>query len=292
MGKDLWEASPLVRDWYRKAEQIAGLPLTRVSFEGPMEELSRTSVCQPALYVQGMALYWLLQSHCPDFPTIALAGLSLGEWTAHAAAGSLDPYEALELVVQRGRWMEEVAQEKPGAMTAILGLPLHAVEELARKFGVEVANYNAPTQIVLSGRKDRIEKLTQWLQGNKRARAVLLPVSGAFHSSDMREVERKLSGALERLSIRPPRFWVFSNRTGGIVTEPQEIRRSLAEQVSHPVLWEGCLRKMLELGIERFVEIGPGGILCGLVRRIHPNAQCLTYEKLADLIEILHVSQG
>jgi [acyl-carrier-protein] S-malonyltransferase len=291
MGRDLWEAYPLVQEWYRRAEALTGFPLAQVSFEGPAEVLAQTALCQTALYVQGLALFWVLEKDCPWLSPAAAAGLSLGEWTAHAAAGSFDPEDGLRLVAQRGRWMEEAAAAHPGAMVAVLGLEGSEVQALARDFGLEVANYNAPGQTVLSGERSRIESLAACLQKKRGAKAVVLSVSGAFHSSAMKGVEQKLAEALAKTPVQAPRIPVFSNRTGGIVKEPSEIRQTLAEQVACPVLWESCLRGLLGLGIETLIELGPGGVLCGLLRRIAPEVRCFTCQSRKDLWEIAYATQ-
>lgn len=274
MGKALYEAFPIAKEVLDLAE--ATLPgLLRLMWEGPEEALTLTENQQPALLAVGYAAYQAFLTAGGKEPSLA-AGHSLGEWTAHVAAGTLGLEDALRLVRLRGRYMQEAVPPGQGAMAAILKLPLKAIQEaLAGLEKVEVANLNAPEQTVISGEKEAVEEAAERLK-EKRARVVFLPVSAPFHSSLMAPAKERLARDLAGVALRKPRFPVYSNVTAKPEEDPERIRALLLEQITAPVRWVEILRDMEKRGLRRFLEFGSGEVLKGLVARTLKEAQALS----------------
>ncbi|WP_243028509.1 ACP S-malonyltransferase [Thermus albus] len=274
MGKALYEAFPAAKEVLDRAE--AALPgLLKIMWEGPEEALTLTENQQPALLAVGYAAYRAFLEAGGKEPLLA-AGHSLGEWTAHVAAGTLGLEDALRLVRLRGRYMQEAVPPGKGAMAAILKLPLEAIQEaLAGLEGVEVANLNAPEQTVISGEKGAVEEAAERLK-EKRARVVFLPVSAPFHSSLMAPAKERLARDLAGVALRKPRFPVYSNVTAKPEEDPERIRALLLEQITAPVRWVEILRDMEKRGLRRFLEFGSGEVLKGLVARTLKEAQALS----------------
>src|SRR5213592_2727190 len=267
MGRDLVEQFPSAADLFRRADEILGRKLTEIAWRGPIEELTKTSNCQPALFVHGLACLAALRELTGDFPITAAAGLSLGEMTAHAAAGTFDFATGLKLVQRRGELMDEACAVTNGAMAAMIGADESAVRALAADADVDVANINAPGQIVISGEKAKVEIAIGLAKEHGIPRAMLLNVAGAYHSRLMESAYQKLGVALLHVPVQPPRFPVISNVTGAEVATPIEIRRTLQDQVTGTVRWLDCIERLAGLGCDFFVELGPGGVLAGLLRR-------------------------
>jgi [acyl-carrier-protein] S-malonyltransferase len=274
MGKALYEAFPAARQVLDRAE--ATLPgLLKLMWEGPEETLTLTENQQPALLAVGYAAYRAFLAEGGTEPSLA-AGHSLGEWTAHVAAGTLELEDALKLVRLRGRYMQEAVPPGEGAMAAILKLPLEAIQEaLAGLEGVEIANLNSPEQTVISGRKEAVEEAAERLK-EKRARVVFLPVSAPFHSSLMAPAKERLARDLAQVTLRKPRFPVYSNVTATPEEDPGRIRELLLEQITAPVRWVEILKDMEKRGVRRFLEFGSGEVLKGLVARTLKEAHALS----------------
>ncbi|TBH21365.1 ACP S-malonyltransferase [Thermus thermamylovorans] len=274
MGKALYEAFPAAREVLDRAE--AALPgLLRLMWEGPEEALTLTENQQPALLAVGYAAYRAFLAEGGKEPALA-AGHSLGEWTAHVAAGTLELEDALRLVRLRGRYMQEAVPPGEGAMAAILKLPLEAIQEaLAGLEGVEIANLNSPEQTVISGRKEAVEEAAERLR-ERRARIVFLPVSAPFHSSLMAPARERLARDLAQVALRRPRFPVYANATARPEEDPERIRDLLLEQITAPVRWVEILLDMERRGLRRFLEFGSGEVLKGLVARTLKEAQALS----------------
>lgn len=273
MGKDLAEQFPAARALFEQADQLLDYPLSRLCWEGPAEQLTRTEHCQPALYVTSMAAWAALESVLPaPFQPAAAAGLSLGEYTALAAAGSVTFADGLKLVRLRGQAMEDAARENPGTMASVLGLELEPLEALCAGTGAQVANLNSPGQIVISGPLQAVEAASVQAMEKGAKRVIPLEVGGAFHSRCMQPAAARLSQALESVPVQPPRFPVFSNVTGRPHGEPAEIRRLLVEQLTQPVQWVACLQGLLAAGVRQYLEIGSGTVLKGLFRKLDPEA--------------------
>ena len=276
MGRDLVEQFPVAADLFRKTDEILGRNLSEVAWSGPIEELTKTSNCQPALYVHGLACLAALRELTGDFPITGAAGLSLGEMTAHAAAGTFDFATGLKLVQRRGELMDEACAATSGAMAAMIGADENAVRGLAADADVDVANINAPGQIVISGERAKVEVAIGMAKEHGIRRAMLLNVAGAYHSRLMEIAYRKLGDALVDLSITTPRFVVISNVTGREVRTPDEIRRTLQDQVTGTVRWLDCMERLVDLGCNFFIELGPGGVLAGLLQRTRKDADVIS----------------
>jgi [acyl-carrier-protein] S-malonyltransferase len=276
MGRDLVEQFPVAADLFRKADEILGRKLSEIAWRGPMEELTKTSNCQPALYVHGLACLAALRELTGDFPITGAAGLSLGEMTAHAAAGTFDFATGLKLVQRRGELMDEACAVTSGAMAAMIGADENAVRALAADADVDVANINAPGQIVISGERAKVEVAIGMAKEHGIRRATLLNVAGAYHSRLMETAYRKLGRALVGLSIKTLRFAVVSNVTGREVKTADEIRRTLQDQVVGTVRWLDCVERLAALGCDFFIELGPGGVLAGLLQRTRKDADVIS----------------
>jgi [acyl-carrier-protein] S-malonyltransferase len=275
MGRDLAEQFPTAADLFQQADEILGRKLSEIVWNGPIEELTKTSNCQPALFVHGLACLSILRELAGSFPIRGAAGLSLGEMTAHAAAGTFDFANGLKLVQRRGKLMDEACAVTSGAMAAMIGADENAVRGLAADADVDIANINAPGQIVISGERAKVEAAIGMAKEHGIRRATLLNVAGAYHSRLMETAYRKLGEALVGLSIETPRFAVVSNVTGREVKTADEIRRTLQDQVVGTVRWLDCVERLAALGCDFFIELGPGGVLAGLLQRTRKGADVI-----------------
>jgi len=272
MGQTAYEADPRARAVFEEADELLGFPLSRLCFEGPEADLNRTENAQPALLTTSIALWRLL----PEVDPACCAGHSLGEYTALVAAGALDFADAVRLVRRRGELMREAAARQPGTMAAMVKLSEEEVERIcAEARGEEVlqtANFNAPGQVVISGTQAAVERAVA-LAAARGGRGLPLPVSGAFHSALMEPAAVGLREALAAVSFRPPRVPIVANVTAAPTTDPETLRTNLLAQVTSSVQWTASLRRMAEAGIETFIEIGPGKVLTGLVKRTLRDAR-------------------
>ncbi len=292
MGKDLFAQDEEVRKLMLSADRALGYSLTKIMFEGPKEELTLTENAQPALLVASMACVLLLRRAGlePDMT----AGLSLGEYTALAAAGSLSFEDAVILTHRRGLYMQEACPPGEGAMAAILGLSCAEVESLcfeARKIGeVAGANYNCPGQIVVSGAAAAVAEVVRRAAA-LGARSVPLAVSAPFHCEIMRPAALRLQEDLNRVNIVSPRVPVYANVHGERVAEPSEIRKALLDQVTKPVLWQTCVESMIRDGAVAFIEVGPGKTLSGFGKRINPSIPYAQFAGPDDLEAVLALTR-
>ena len=272
MGKDLADAFPSARVLFEQADAILGYELSRFCWDGPAETLTRTEHCQPALYVTSLAVLAALKSEfkTPLRPS-ASAGLSLGEYTALAAADAVSFADGLRLVRLRGQAMEEAARANPGTMASVLGLDLASLEAVCTEAGAQVANLNSPGQIVISGPLAAVELASAKAKEKGAKRVIPLEVGGAFHSRCMEPAAIRLCQALESVEVRAPTFPVFSNVTGKAHAGPAEIRRLLVDQLTHPVQWIACMQGLVSSGIRTGLEAGSGSVLKGLFRKLDPE---------------------
>ncbi len=292
MGKDLCEARPRVREMFGEADDILGFPLSRVCFDGPAEELTRTENTQPAIFLHSVALSALLGAE----GVAAVAGHSLGEYSALVHAGAIGFGDGLRLVRLRGRLMQRAGEEQAGTMAAIVGMERGAVEEACREAAVagvvQCANFNSPGQIVISGSVAGVRKAMD-LAKTKGARMVKeLTVSGAFHSPLMESARSGLENALEKAEINDARLPVYANVTAAPVEIAGKIRTLLGAQLTSAVLWETSVINMISGGIRRFVEVGPGKVLQGLVKRIDSSVEVLGVDTAADLDRYLSAGRS
>lgn len=269
MGRALAEADPEAAALFAAADEALGLGLSEIIFNGPEEALQQTDVQQPAIVVTSIALLDALRRRGRLSEPRAIAGHSLGQYSALVAAGALPLADALRLVAERGRLMQIHGR---GAMAAVLNLDPEHVAAVAAEAGVEVANVNAPGQITLSGRREGIEHAMQLAQARGARRVVLLPVSAAFHSSLMAPVVEGLRPLVEAAPLQAPLAPVISNVDARPLTDAAALRRELLDHICAPVQWVTTIEAMLAAGVGHFVEVGPGRVLSGLVRRISREA--------------------
>lgn len=273
----------VVAEMLGKADATLGYALSQVMFEGPMEELTRTSRCQPALYTHGLALWEVLKARVPDLEVVACAGLSLGEFTAHAAAGTFSFETGLNLVFRRGAFMEEACEATRGAMVAMLGGEEAAIRELAAECEVDVANLNAPGQIVLSGSVEGIEAAAAKAKDKGIKRAIVLPVAGAYHSRLMASAQAKLASELAGAAMVSPRVPVVSNFEAAVVSDPEAIRGALTSQVTGSVRWVESMQLLIAQGHTLFIELGPDATLAGLMGKIDKSVKVISIKDAASL---------
>src|SRR5699024_5660270 len=268
MGKEHFTNNDVFADYVTKANNILGFDIQQIMFEGPVEKLKQTEFTQPAIYLHSVALFKMLEAE-PDM----VAGHSLGEFSALVACNAVEFEEALKIVRRRGQLMQKAGEENPGTMAAIIGMSDEAVEEACavatKEVGTEViaANYNCPGQLVISGDKVAVKKAVDLLKEEGCRLAKMLPVSGAFHSSLMQPAYDGLKEGLEQLNISKPECPIYSNYTGKATTEPEEIRSNILNQLLNPVLWTQTLENMHKNSADTFIEVGPGKVLQGLVKR-------------------------
>ena len=267
MGRDLAGQFPVAADLFRQADEILGRSLSEIARNGPMEELTKTSNCQPALYVHALAALAVLREVFGEFEVDGAAGLSLGEITAHAAAGTFDFATGLKLVQKRGEFMDEACATTQGGMAAMIGGLENDVRRLAADEDIDIANINAPNQIVISGELANVETAVGVAKEYGIGRAMMLNVAGAYHSRLMESAYVKLEKVLADRQIQSPRFPVISNVTGEEVKTPEEIRETLRDQVTGTVRWTDCMQRLIDLGCDFFIELGPGNVLAGLLKR-------------------------
>lgn len=286
MGKDLHDNFPEVKEVYKKARDVLGFDLRSVSFEGPELELRESKNAQVAILVHSVAVLELLEREGVR-PAI-VAGHSLGEYSALVAAGSMAFDNALQLVRFRGELMSRAGEERPGTMAAVIGLSAEDVrrvcEEASEVGIIQVANYNAPDQTVVSGEIEAVERAVRIAKAKGAKRAVVLNVSGAFHSPLMETAFEKFGRVLSKTEIKKPEIPVVVNVSGEAVTEAEGIRKALMSQIVSPVRWTQSMEKMVDVGVSAFVEVGPGKVLRGLLRRTRPEARVLSVEDRESLI--------
>lgn len=294
MAKDLYDSHPQVKELYSKAKEILGFDLAKISFEGPDQVLVQTQHTQPAIFVHSLALHTLMKDYHlePSF----YAGHSLGEYSALVAAGALSFEEGLEAVKNRSRLMQEACDRSQGTMAAIIGLEQEAVLSICREAStdgiIQPANFNSRDQIAISGEKKAVEKGVQLAKERGAKRAILLDVAGAFHSELMRPARDKFQEFANDLDVREPKNPVVANVNAQAVMEPSFIKELLAEQITMPVLWYQSTQRMYQEGVRNFVEIGPGKVLLGLLKRSFPDAKGVGIDKLSDLEKLTEMTEA
>jgi [acyl-carrier-protein] S-malonyltransferase len=283
MGKDLYESFLESKAVFDKAEQVLGFDLKKRCFQGPEDLLKITSVSQPAILTTSIAAYEVFKAKTNAEPKF-VAGLSLGEYTALVAAGSLSLEDGLKLVRKRSEIMDAQARKNPGKMAAVLDLPFDKVKDICSKSQAEIANINAPGQIVISGKREAVERACDLCIEAGAKRVIELEVSGAFHSSLMFEATGELKRTLDDTPMSPPLIPVISNYTGRPQYGVAEIKENLVYQMYSSVRWEDSMRFILSQGVTKFFEFGPGKVLKGLMRRIDPSAEVVNIEKKNDIL--------
>ena len=294
MGRALVEAFPEARAVFDEADQALGFSLSRLCFEGPEEELQLTANTQPAILAASIAAYRCLVAGGlePDW----VAGHSLGEYSALVAAGTLTLSEAVGAVRKRGRYMQEAVPVGQGAMAAILNLDLPAIEEACQKAAqgqvVAPANLNSPGQVVIAGHSQAVDRAIEWCKAAGAKRGIRLPVSAPFHCALMLPAQERLAGDLQALAFKDPLFPLVNNVDAKPVRTGSQCRDGLLRQVSAAVRWQESVERLIEEGVTGFVEVGPGGVLSGLVKKIHREARVLNVEDPGSLDKTLAALQA
>ncbi len=283
MGRDFAEADATAMELFDKANAVLGFDLKTVCFEGPAEALTKSNVCQPAIFVTSYAAYLALQKRRAT-PFAAAAGLSLGEWGALCAAGVLDFDATLTVLEARGRFMQEACEATPSGMIAIVGASPAQLDELCAKTGCTPANINSAAQVVLSGDKAQIATAATTAKELGIKRAIPLATAGAFHSKFMQPAREKLAPVLDGITFHAPKIPVISNVTGRVhSSDPAEIKDVMLRQVTETTRWADDIAAAKELGCTRFIEFGPGKVLSGLIKKIDAALTTLNVSDLATL---------
>ena len=289
MGKEFYEASPEAKKIFDEADRILGSGLVDVILHGPPEKLTTTAYCQPAILTFSIAALQAFQAH-PKFKNIQpvfAAGLSLGEYSALAAAEVFSFADTLKLVQIRGQLMDAACKLAPGKMAAVIGCEKEKLLAICRETGAEVANFNSPQQIVITGPAAKVEAACEKIRAAGAKTVIPLEVAGAFHSSLMQPAAEKFKSEISKVRINVPRFGVVSNVDGRPSSDPEAIRSKLSTQITSAVQWVESVQFMAGQGVEHFIELGPGKVLTGLVRRINPALKTYNIEKPTDIDGLL-----
>ncbi|MFZ2640347.1 MAG: ACP S-malonyltransferase [Verrucomicrobiia bacterium] len=290
MGKDLAAASPAARQIFERANTVLGFDLARICFDGPVAELTKTDNAQPAIFAASIACLEALRAELGkqgrSLEFAATAGLSLGEFTAHVAAGTMSFDDGLKLVRLRGQAMQAACEATAGTMAAVMNLDEAACAEVCKESGAEVANLNCPGQIVISGEKTAIATACEKAKARGAKRALPLNVAGAYHSRLMASAQAPLASALTSVAMAAPKVTVISNVTAQPAATPEQIRDLLVRQVVSSVYWEASMRWLLAQGFQQFIELGPGTVLAGFMKRIDASVPVLSVNDCASLAAV------
>ena len=288
MGADLYHTSSSASEVFDETDAILGFPLSRLCFEGPEEELTKTHNVQPAVLATSIACLRTAQhtnNNDLPFPSL-IAGHSLGEYTALVAANVLSLGDAVNLVRERGRLMHAAGQKNPGGMLAIMGLDLEAIEEICLRSKCDISNINCPIQTVISGAVESLAEAKELARARGALRLIPLKVSGAFHSSLMEPVVDEFSEVLSTFVLQPPTIPIIANVTTRILTDTDSIKEELLEQLRHCIQWQSSIEYMIRSGVTSFYEIGPGKVLCSLIKRTSAEIQALNISGVEDIIQL------
>lgn len=292
MGRDLSEAFPECRALFERADAALGYALSKICFEGPEATLTQSNHCQPAIFVASLAAHRALLLQLPSLTFSGTAGLSLGEWTALHVAGALTFEDALCALEARGRFMQEACQEADGAMVSVMGLDLEQLHKVAAAAGVELANLNSREQTVLSGPRAGIVQAEQLAKAAGAKKTIMLNVAGAFHSQLMQPAADRLASVLADIEFRTPAIPVLSNVTAEPHGDPEQMRRDLVRQVTHPVRWYGSIEWFAQNGVTGYVECGPGRVLSSLIKRTQVDARVANVQDLGSLNKTVSAMQA
>ena len=283
MGKDLYDAYEEAKEIFDKANQVLKFDLTKLCFEGPKEELTLTSNSQVAILVHSVAALKVLEKTRPEefMPKFAL-GLSLGEYTALVASECITVEDGIKLVRKRGQFMQAASEKNPGKMASIIGLSIEEIEKLCKGFGCEIANLNCPGQVVISGSSSSVELTASMAKEKGAKRAIMLDVSGAFHSSLMMPAKEKLEKEISLVNFNSPKYPIISNVTAKPTQNPDEIKENLITQLTSKTLFEASIKHVASEGIKTYLEIGPGTVLKGLLKKIDKALEVKNFEKTQD----------
>lgn len=277
MGRTLYEESAAARELFQEADEVVGFRLSRLCFEGPEQELKQTANAQPAILTVSMA-YLKTSPLLNDATPLYVAGHSLGEYTALAVSDVLSFRDALYLARERGRLMQQAGEQNAGGMTAILGLDERAVEDVCRQSGTQIANINCPGQVAISGAPDRLAEAAAIAKAAGAHRVIPLQVSGAFHSPLMAPAVEGMRSAISNLEFSNARVPIIANTTARPIHQPDDIKEELLQQLCHCVRWQSSIEFIIGQGVSTFIEIGPGRVLAGLIRRISKDANIVSVD--------------
>ena len=278
MGKDLYDEFPAARELFDRADEILGIPLSRICFEGPEEELQQTQNTQPAIAVTSLALLRVATDLTPDLlerPAF-VAGHSLGEYPALVAAGALGFDDAIRLLRTRGELMAAAGKARPGTMAAVIGLDVTECEDVCREAGAEICTINAPGQIVIGGPRDSVVRALDYAQARGAKKVIPLSVSGAFHSSLMRSAAEGMVNPVATTTFADLQVPVVANCTATAIEDITIVRNELVDQVHRPVQWARTVEFLGEQGVDTFIEFGPGRVLSGIIKRMLRRSTCIT----------------
>jgi len=285
MGKDLCDNFPQAKEVFDKANAILKFDLKKLCFEGPQSDLSTTYNSQPAMLTASIAALKAFEAS-PSYSQFNVKfslGLSLGEYTALVAAGCISFEDALGIVRKRGEYMEDASRKTPGKMACVIGMDIKAVEELCKGFGCEIANLNCPGQVVVSGKTGNIELFASLAKDKGARRVLMLDVSGPFHSSLMTPARDKLKSHIDKVNIQPPKIPFVSNVDAAPQTDPAKIKENLIRQVNSKTMWEESIRLVAQTGVTTYLEIGPGQVLKGLLKKIDPRLEVMNIGTCQDI---------
>lgn len=283
MGKDLYEKFDTAKKYFDTADQVLGYSLSDVVFNGPVEKLTETRFCQSAIYTMSCACLNVFKELHPEAQPVAAAGLSLGEYAALCCGNAFTFEEGLKLLQKRADLMDECCRATDGGMATALGCDAAVIEEVCAAAGIDVANYNSPGQIVISGEKEKVKAAVAELKGRGYRKVIELQVAGAFHSKLMAPAGTGLAEVLARTELRLPEIPVYQNFTAAAPGSVEELKKNLAAQVSGSVRWESCVRAAAAAGAEMMVEFGPGNVLTGLLKRTIPEMKSANINSVESL---------
>lgn len=285
MGKELYESYSESKEVFDKTGEILKFDLKKLCFEGPKEELTATANSQVAILAHSLAALAALKKNLPErFAPVFALGLSLGEYTALIASGALTLEDGVNLVRKRGIFMQKASEKNPGKMASIIGMELPELEKLCKGFGCEIANLNSPGQVVVSGSASAVELTASTAKEKGAKRAIMLDVSGAFHSSLMDPAREKLAKEIDSVTFNPPAYPVICNVTAKPAADPEEIKQNLIAQVNSTTLFCDSIGYIASEGIKTYLEIGPGSVIRGLLRKIDKSLNVINFEKPADYV--------
>ena len=290
MGKDLYDKYPVCKNVFDRADEVIGWSISGVSFNGPAEKLTETRACQPAIFTMSVACLEVFRKLYPSVSPIATAGLSLGEFSALYAADVYSYADGLTLVARRGEFMQEACENTNGAMASVLRADAKIIKETCDECGSQVANYNSPGQIVISGDAGKVKATMIALKSKGVSKIIPLKVAGAYHSELMQSAESKFEATLKGFTFNKPTISVAQNCVGTIVENPGEIKKNVVKQLIGSVRWEECIKALAASGVDTIIEFGPGNVLTGLTKRIDSSLNTIninsveTVEKFKEFI--------
>ncbi len=293
MGQGLREAIPLCDEYFKRASEALGYDVEKLCLEGPIEALTRTDLCQPAIFTVSAICAAALRERCPRLRPFAVAGLSLGEWTALFEAGVLDFEDTVRVLEERGRAMQEACEKNAGAMVSVLGMSPETVASLAFDAGVQVSNINAPDQVVFSGAQQAVSKAAACARNAGARKTIPLNVAGAYHSQLMQPAAERLAETLKKMNLRSPVIPVLSNVTGKPHGDPSDVKCAMVAQLVSTVRWLDNVRWLLDQGVNLFIECGPGKVLGNLIKRLDSSVMTVNIQDYDSLEEaVARISEG